>query len=104
MEKTYDSLSVAVNKLKEEGYSSDLKLKEDRIEETHQHLEIMPSDFEVDAVYRFEGKTNPDDMSILFAISSSKHGLKGLLVDAYGVHGSPVSPEMIEKLRYRNGA
>jgi hypothetical protein len=39
----------------------------------------------VDEFYRFEGMTNPDDSSILFAISSSD-GLKGTLGDAYGVY------------------
>mgnify|MGYP005867477985 FL=1 len=52
----------------------------------------------MDEVHRFEGMTSPDDSSILFAISSTS-GVKGVLVDAYGVYADAISPVMIQKLR-----
>ncbi len=33
--------------------------------------------------YRFEGESNPDDMSILYAINTSK-GVKGTISNSYG--------------------
>jgi hypothetical protein len=42
--------------------------------------------------------TNPDDSSVLYAIASTG-GLKGLLVDAYGVYSESISQEMIKKLQ-----
>ncbi len=56
-------------------------------------LEIHPEDFEVDETYRFEGMSSTDDNSVLYAISS-KNGLKGLLVDAYGVYAENILEEM----------
>ncbi len=47
---------------------------------------------------RFEGMNNPDDSSILFAISASD-GSKGVLVDAYGAYAANVSPEMMDRLK-----
>jgi hypothetical protein len=41
--------------------------------------------------------SNPDDNSILFAISSGN--LKGALVDAYGVYSENLTEGMIKKLR-----
>jgi hypothetical protein len=38
--------------------------------------------------FRFEGPSNPDDMSILYAIEAND-GVKGTLVDAYGTYASP---------------
>jgi hypothetical protein len=55
------------------------------------------TEFHVDEVHRFEGMTNPDDSSILMAIQSTS-GIKGILVDAYGVYAESLSPEMIERL------
>ncbi|NNE76232.1 MAG: phosphoribosylpyrophosphate synthetase, partial [Pricia sp.] len=61
-------------------------------------LEIHPEDFEVDEMHRFEGMSSTDDNSILYAISS-KDGIKGTLVDAYGVYAQNISEEMRKKLR-----
>ena len=57
-------------------------------------------DLNVVKYYRFEGQTNPDDSTILYAIKTNT-GEKGLLVDAYGVYAGNVSREMIEKLKLR---
>jgi hypothetical protein len=50
-------------------------------------------------VYRFEGESDPSDEAILYAISSEKHGLKGLLVNGYGVSSDPLTEAMVSKLR-----
>ena len=59
---------------------------------------MVDQEFHVDEVHRFEGMTNPDDSEVLYAIRSTK-GLKGLLLDAYGVYAASVSADMIKKLR-----
>ena len=60
---------------------------------------LSPVDFKIDKVYRFEGATNPDDQSILYAISSSKFGTKGLLVNGYGISSEETTSTLIEKLK-----
>lgn len=39
--------------------------------------------------HRFEGVSDPDDMSIVYAIDSQT-GTRGILVDAFGVYSNPV--------------
>lgn len=95
--KNYDTLSEALNDLKKRGYSNDFNLKPHCIECVAYKLELHPEQFEVKEIYRFEGMSNPDDNSILYAIESSD-GLKGVLVDAYGVYADALSEEMIRKL------
>lgn len=95
--KTFDTLSAAIQGLKKDGYEYDFNLHPDVIECADLRQKFGPDEFHVDAVYRFEGATNPDDSSVLYAISA-KAGLKGLLVDAYGVYAESISPEMIRKL------
>lgn len=96
--KSYDTLSEAINDLQKNDYTYDFNLNPDCLECTSHKLKIHPEDFEVDSFYRFEGMSSAGDNSILFAISS-KDGIKGLLVDAYGVYSESLNKEMIQKLR-----
>ncbi|MBJ7882562.1 phosphoribosylpyrophosphate synthetase [Gelidibacter salicanalis] len=96
--KNYDTLSEAINTLIDKGYTYDFNLKSHVLECASLELEIHPEDFEVDKICRFEGMSSTDDNSILYAISS-KNGIKGLLVDAYGVYAENISEAMRKKLR-----
>lgn len=99
--KTFDTLSQAMDQLKKSGYVHDFNLHPEWIECPPLNRRFAPQQFHVDEVHRFEGMTNPDDSSVLFAISSSD-GIKGLLVDAYGVYADSLSQQMIEKLTIDN--
>jgi len=97
--KDYGTLSEAMNKLKtEEGYTYDFNLLDEHLENKKEGEKYKADEFEVDKVLRFEGMSNPDDNSVLYAIST-KNGRKGLLTDAYGVYSGQVSKELIEKLK-----
>lgn len=96
----YSTLSEALNGLKKEGYDLDLNLQPDCVECRPLNLRLYPADFIIDKYYRFEGASNPDDNAIVYAISSVD-GLKGTLVDAYGVYADPLTNEMIEKIKIR---
>ena len=95
--KDYRSLSDATNDLKTRGYTEDLNLKGNCIECPSKKLQLYPEDFTIDEFYRFEGMSNPSDNSIVFAISS-KAGIKGVLVDAYGMYAENLNDAMIKKL------
>jgi hypothetical protein len=55
--------------------------------------------FRIDEVFRFDVDTDPGDQAILYAISSEKYGLKGTLVNGYGIYTEALSNEILEKLR-----
>ena len=103
MNESYGTLSETINGLKKQGYILDFNIRRDRLI-CHQTQTILSTDdFEIDKVYRFEGESNPDDESILYAISSSKYGVKGLLVNGYGISSDDVSEELIAKLKIAHG-
>jgi hypothetical protein len=89
----YDTLSEAVNGLQARGYKYDFNLKPHCLECPSLKLEIHPQDFLVNEVYRFEGMSSTDDNSILFDISS-RYGVRGILVDAYGIYSENISETM----------
>jgi hypothetical protein len=96
--RNYETLSQATNDLKARGYKEDFNLQATCVECPSLKLKLHPEDFEIDEFHRFEGFSNTDDNSIVFAISS-KDGIKGVLVDAYGVYASSLNEAMITKLR-----
>jgi hypothetical protein len=101
MMKNYETLSEAVNDLMLRGYTSNFNLKENWIEYAGNKINLMPDEFEIDEVHRFEGDTDPGDENILFAISSAKHNIKGLLVNAFGTYSDSFSAELISKLNMK---
>ena len=97
----FETLSEAIGGLKKLGYTEDFNLQSNCLECQNGKYLIEPDDFKVDALYRFEGMSDPADSSILYAISSGKYGLKGILVDAYGTYAEEISNEMLQKLKIR---
>lgn len=99
--RTYDTLSEAVNDLVTRGYTYNFNLKQNYIECAENNINLRPDEFEIDEIHRFEGMTDPGDENILFAISSSKHKIKGLLVNAFGIYSDTFSAELISKLNIK---
>ncbi|HTO36757.1 MAG TPA: hypothetical protein VLZ72_10990 [Flavobacterium sp.] len=85
-------------KLKADGYTEDFNLDAECIHCQNVLFKLYPSDFKIDKYFRFEGESDPRDASVLYAISSEKHGLKGLLVNGYGIYSESLTNEMLEKL------
>ena len=97
---TFSSLSEAIRVLKQEGYTEDFNLLADCLECQSASIRMYPQEFQIDESFRFDVDTDPGDQSILYAISSAKYQLKGLLLNAYGIYADPVTEEMAAKLRY----
>ena len=95
----YTTLSETMEKLRKEGYTEDFNLQQTCLECRDGGFKVFADEFKVDSFYRFEGESNPSDSAILYAISSDKHGLKGVLVNAYGIYSDPVADEIMEKLK-----
>lgn len=95
---TMTTLSEVLNKLKKEGYTTDFNLKENCLVCNGNSLTLHPDEFVVDRHYRFEGHTDPGDEAIVYAISSVKNDLKGVLVNGYGIYSDNMTDEMVKAL------
>jgi hypothetical protein len=98
--KNYETLVDALNDLNKRGYSANLSLEGDTIDDKSAGIHMTSDDFEIDEFYRFEGSSNPSDMSILYAISSPKYNLKGALVNAYGTYADDSDSAIQAKLHH----
>ena len=95
---SYETLSEALNDLSKRGYVHNFNIECDCLKCASLELRLNPDEFEIIEFYRFEGDSNPDDEEIVYAISS-KNGIKGTLVNAYGIYSDEISGEMVKKLK-----
>ncbi len=100
---TMTTLSEITNLLKERGYTFNFNLKENCLECGGNLLKIFPGEFMVDKHYRFEGPSDPGDEAIVYAISSAKYNLKGVLINGYGISSESITDEMIQALDEKKG-
>jgi hypothetical protein len=93
------TLSEAMAELRKRGYKEDFNLRKDCIDCRAGKFVLYPEDFNIDRFYRFEGDSDPADEAILYAISSKKYDLKGVLVNGYGTSADTLTNSMLQKLR-----
>ncbi|MDP3556535.1 MAG: phosphoribosylpyrophosphate synthetase [Bacteroidota bacterium] len=99
--KNYSNLIEAINGLKKEGYTEDFNLRKNCIECRDGHYKIFHNEFVIDKYFRFEADTDPTEQSIIYAISSEKYNLKGILINGYGIYSDPITNEMLETLKIK---
>lgn len=97
---TYNNLVDATNDLMKRGYTANLSLEGDTIDDKEHNIHMTADDFVIDEFYRFEGPSNPSDMSIVYAVTSDKYNLKGVLINAYGTYANSSSSAINAKLRH----
>lgn len=92
-------LHEGLSYVKNLGYTENLTPHYDHFECQSGKVKLMPSDFMVDGVMRFENTSDPDDQSILYAVSSTDGKTKGAYVESYGLYHEDLSSEMIERFK-----
>jgi len=90
------TLSQVSNSLKKEGFDKDFIITDEGLQCSDGKKIYTPDDVKIVNFYRFEGESDPGDMSILYAMETND-GLKGTLVDAYGLYaGRKVSDFIVQ--------
>ena len=80
------------------GYTTQFKATEKGITSMENEKSYKPEDVKINHFYRFEGESNPDDSSIVYAIET-KDGQKGTLIDSYGMYNDPLVTAFINKVK-----
>lgn len=98
LSENYGTLSETINELVKLGYDQDFNIQDECIVCHKKNITLPADDFQIDKFYRFEGTSDPDYQSILYAISSKKHDVKGVLVNGYGISSDEATSKIVEKL------
>jgi hypothetical protein len=101
MMRSFETLSEALNDLTLRGYTLDFALhtEKDCLICRKTTRQLSSDDFEIDEFYRFEGDTDPGDEMVVYALSSSKYNVKGVVVNAFGVYADETTSKIVEKLK-----
>lgn len=96
-------LEKCLNKLESEGYTDQFRVENRKLIDLTANKKYKPKDVKAVNFYRFEGISNPDDMSILYAIETSD-GRKGTLIDAYGFYSDDETGEFMNQIQINKKA
>ncbi len=94
----YATVTHALNDLKERGYTDEFDFKDNYLFCNDKGVQFNPQELKITEVYRFEGASDPEDSSVVYAIESAA-GLKGLVVDAYGAYADERKSAFINSLK-----
>ena len=93
------SLVNVENKLSKDGFTQDFNVVDGRLQTigNESNKSYAPDEVTIVDFYRFEGESNPDDMSILYAIEAN-NGVKGTISSAYGVYADSDTDDFLKQV------
>ncbi|TGE20776.1 hypothetical protein E5K00_22620 [Hymenobacter aquaticus] len=93
------SLINVEKKLNADGFTQDFNVCEGRLETINNDSKKSYGPEEVTIVdfYRFEGESDPDDMSILYAIECAD-GVRGTISNSFGTYADADTDEFLRKV------
>ena len=83
----YKSMVEAVEGLRQRGFTTEFTVAQEDGQLTAGDRTFKSDDLTIVEHHRFEGMSDPDDSSVVYALEESS-GLKGILVDAYGAYAN----------------
>lgn len=87
----------AVTALRRRGYASDFLVEGDALRIAGTDRRLRPEDVRIVDYYRFEGASDPDDMSIIYALEAGD-GTRGILTDAFGSYADPAVGAVLDRM------
>jgi hypothetical protein len=101
---TYElTLAGTIEDLNRRGFTGHFGVIADGLREFGTGATFRADELRICDCFRFEGVSDPDDMEILYALES-RTGVRGTLVDAFGVYSNPAISEFMERVAIGSAA
>lgn len=97
----YNSEIDAIRDLYQRGYTTDFMFHNGGLRDTASGKAFRPDELMITEHHRFEGASNPDDESVVYAIESDT-GVRGIVVDAFGPYADPALASLLHKIKLRD--
>ena len=91
------TLAATLDDLARRGFTEHFEVAGQGLHAANGGRTFAADELTIREVYRFEGVSDPDDMSIVYAIES-RDGTRGTLVDAFGVYSDPAVSAVLENV------
>ncbi|MFP4094991.1 MAG: hypothetical protein ACLFUB_10930 [Cyclobacteriaceae bacterium] len=95
------SLTEKMNEMEKKGFETQFKFEEGVLKDKSSQKNYQAQELTIEEEFRFEGESNPSDMSILYAVES-KDGTRGTVVDAYGTYSDNELGEFMARVKERS--
>ncbi|MFP5349218.1 MAG: phosphoribosylpyrophosphate synthetase [Gammaproteobacteria bacterium] len=96
--KPYATLTDALEGLRQRGFAATFEPVDGRLKSQQTGRLYAPEVVRVIEHHRYEGASNPDDMSVVYAIEAID-GERGVVVDAFGTYSDPVLGDLLRRAR-----
>ena len=97
---TYRTMRDAFQGLNERGFTSSFRYLDRALQDAESGRTFTAQEVTIVEHHRFEGASDPDEMSVVYAIDC-QDGTRGILVDAFGVYANPQLGEFLKTVKVR---
>jgi len=98
--KTYLTMADAMRDLERRGFTANFEPLGRALHILGREKTYQPAELTIVEHHRFEGASDPDEMSVVYAMEAGD-GTRGVLVDAYGVYSNPDLSAFLKDVRMR---
>ncbi|MFI5247887.1 MAG: phosphoribosylpyrophosphate synthetase [Nitrospirales bacterium] len=98
--KPYTNMLEAIRELKKRGFTANFEFLNQKFRDVDSGRTFKAQELTIVEHYRFEGASDPDDMSVVYAIESDD-GPKGIIADAFGLYANPTLGGFLDKVKIR---
>lgn len=96
-----ESLTERIRILENQGYLDNFRVLKGHLC-LGQEIKFINDDVNLDATYRIEADSDPNNQSIVFAISCKNPETKGLLINSFGVYSDAGIADFILRIERHN--
>jgi hypothetical protein len=94
------TLAGTVEQLRGRGYTASFEPSPQGLRVVGRDRIYRADELSIRESYRFEGVSDPDDLSVVYAIEATD-GARGVLVDAFGPYADPAVAQILRDIRIR---
>jgi hypothetical protein len=98
--KTYKTMAEAVEALKRRGFTANFEWQKAAFRDASTGRSFPAEHLTIVEHHRFEGPSNPDDMSVLYVIEA-RDGTRGTIADAFGPYANADLGAFLMQVRMR---
>jgi hypothetical protein len=94
----YRTVTEALSDLARRGFTANLEYLDGALTAADTGRRFRPEELTIVEHHRFEGESDPEDMAVVYAVES-RDGVRGVVVDAFGVYADPRLGEFLHSVR-----
>jgi len=99
----YGTVTEALDDLARHGFTANFEYLDDAFTAVDSGRSFRAEELTIVEHHRFEGASDLEDMAVVYAVVS-RDGVRGVVVDAFGVYATPKLGEFLGKVRIREAA